>query len=140
MQTTCVNLICSYSVCAGHRLYRDDWSQDKNHKIFGKCVRNHGHQYRIEVILGGGIDVQTGMLINGFDVDEIVRPIVIERLDHKFLNDDIDFFKDHQPTAEWIAFWIFHELQDKFASSVALKAVRVFETPELAAEYSATNE
>lgn len=130
-----ISLICSYPICAGHRLSREDWSKEKNREVFGHCSNNHGHQYRLDLFLSGGISSETGMLINGYDVDAIVKPFLAASFDHKFLNEDVDFFKTHQPSAEWIAVWVFDELKGKFPAHVTLKKVRVFETPELATEY-----
>ena len=59
----------------------------------------------------------------------------IKNFDHKFLNQDVAFFKDHQPTAEWISVWIFDELKNKFPEFVKLKQVSVYETPELKVSY-----
>ncbi len=131
-----INLICSYNICAAHRLYREDWSEEKNQEVFGKCSSVHGHQYTLDIVLSGEISPDTGMLINGYDVDKIVKSFLEERIDHKFLNEDIDFFKDHQPTAEWIAIWLFQELKSRFPSPVKLEKVKVYETPELAVVYS----
>lgn len=132
-----IHLISSFDICAGHRLYRTDWSADKNREIFGHCANNHGHQYRIDLFLGGEISAETGMLINGYDVGKIVKPFLTENFDHKFLNDDVAFFTDHQPTAEWIAVWLFTELTKLFPPHVQLSKVRLFETPNLAVEYPA---
>lgn len=132
-----VQLICSYSICAGHQLHRSDWSESKNHELFGKCAHKHGHQYRVEIMLTGPLAPETGMLVNGFSVDEIVKEHVTEILDHRFLNDDVDFFKTHLPTAEWIAVWVYETLQGKFPTPVIVKQIRVYETPDLAAEYPA---
>lgn len=132
-----VNLVCAYSICSGHRLYRDDWSADKNQAVFGKCTNDHGHQYTIELQLSGPLNEDSGMLINGFAVDEIVKPLIFGQLDHKFLNRDVPFFKTVQPTAEWLAYYVFRELSEAFPAPVVLKRVRVRETAELYAEYPA---
>lgn len=134
-----ITLVCAYNICAGHRLRREDWSADKNREVFGHCANNHGHQYRLELYLAGGIDPESGMLINGYAVDAIVRPFLTEYFDHKFLNDDVAFFREHQPSAEWIAYWVYHELKKKFPAPVALVKVRLAETPELAVEYHESN-
>lgn len=135
MSEQIINLICSYPICAAHQLMRPDWSAEKNQQVYGKCAQIHGHQYTLELNLSGIINADTGMLINAFDVDEIVKPFITGYFDHKFLNQDVPFFHDRQPTAEWIAVWVFHELKDKFKMPVTLKKVKVYETPELAVEY-----
>lgn len=132
-----VDLVARYQVCAAHRLARPDWNARKNQEVFGKCARVHGHEYHLELVITGQLNPETGMLINAFDVDRIVRGFLEKNLDHKFLNEDVDFFRDTLPTAEWIAVWVYRELKDSFESPVCLKKVRVLETPELAAEYPA---
>ena len=131
-----ISLVSTYHICAGHRLSRPDWTPEQNQKVYGHCANNHGHQYKLELTLTGNLSADTGMLINGYDVDAIVQPFIKENFDHKFLNDDVVFFKEQQPTAEWIAVWVFRSLKSLFPASVALKKVRIYETPELAAEYA----
>ena len=116
MNQPTINLVCSYAICAAHRLYRPDWSKDKNVKVFGKCANIHGHQYTLELNLQGELNHDTGMLINGFDVDTIVKPFLEQSFDHKYLNEDVAFFGDKQPTAEWIAVWVYDQLKSKFLS------------------------
>lgn len=132
MQAT---LTCSYDLCAAHKLFNPSWDEGKNRAVYGKCADLHGHQYRIEIALTGLIPPDTGMLINGFEVDRIVGEKILQKADHKYLNDDIAFFQKHPPTAEWIAVWIFDEIKNAFPSGVALKRVKVYETPSLCAEY-----
>lgn len=131
-----IKLTCSYDICASHQLRRSDWSDEKNREIFGQCARLHGHQYRLEITLEGPISEETGMLINGYEVDRVVQEKILAVMDHHHLNDDIPFFKDHLPTAEWIAVWAFRELKASFPEGVALGAVRIYETPQLFSEYS----
>lgn len=135
MKKNPVNLVCSYQICAAHQLSRSNWSEEKNRQVYGKCAHIHGHQYTLELTLGGDINAETGMVINAFDVEAIMKPFIESYFDHKFLNQDVPFFHDRQPTAEWIAVWVYHELKDKFPSHVTLKKVRIYEMPELAVEY-----
>lgn len=137
MNQQIINLVCSYPICAAHQLMRPDWTVEKNRQVYGKCAHIHGHQYTLELNLCGSINAETGMLINAFAVDDIVKPFITTYFDHKFLNQDVPFFHDRQPTAEWIAVWVFHELKGKFKTPVTLKKVKVYETPELAVEYPA---
>lgn len=130
-----IQLSSSYDICAAHKLYRSDWNEKKNRDVFGHCCDLHGHQYKFVIVLEGKINSETGMLINGYETDRIVQEKLLSQVDHKYLNDDISFFKDKLPTAEWIAYWAFHELKDAFPSHVKLKSVRIYETPELYASY-----
>lgn len=74
----------------------------------GKCRNLHGHSYRFLVSIRGTIDPDQGMVIDFGDLDEIVERELIPRLDHQHLNDLLE-----NPTAEWIAVWIWRELVDK---------------------------
>ena len=134
-ETPKIDLICCYQIIAGHELKRLDWSKEKNQDVFGKCANPHGHDYKIELHLTGHLHPETGLLINGYDVDAIVAPFFEKNFDHKFLNSDVEFFKTHQPTAEWIAVWLFDSFQNVFPKHVQLKKVRVFETANLAVDY-----
>lgn len=133
-----IELVCSYDFCSAHKLARDDWNEAQNRSVFGKCATLHGHTYRLEVVLEGKIPGDSGMLINGFDADRIVREKIVQKADHQYLNEAIPFFKTHLPTAEWIAFWVFEELKEAFPAGCSLKKIRVFETPTLYAEYGGT--
>lgn len=131
-----IQIISRYEFCAAHQLFVDEWDKEKNQEVFGHCTRLHGHQYQLEAWLSGPPDPKTGMLLNAYQVDEIVKNKVIDQLDHHFLNNDIEFFKTHQPTAEWIAFWCYENLKNAFPKPVALKKIRIFETPNFFVEYS----
>lgn len=119
---------------AGHQLYRDDWSQDRNRRVFDKCINVHGHNYVLEVTLSGSVDVETGMILNYYRLDKIVEPIVT-RLDHcrGGLN---ELFTGMLTTAEnlveRIAQLIIDELQAR-ASHVFLAQVVLKETPKTSA-------
>lgn len=130
-----IQLTATYTIHAAHKLYRDDWSVEKNSAVFGHCARLHGHQYKLEVTVNGKIPEDSGMLINGYDLDKIVGEKILAQADHRYLNDDVEFFKTHQSTAEWIAVWAFEELKNALPAGVVLQKVRIFETPELVAEY-----
>lgn len=133
---TQILLSASYDICAAHRLHRQNWSEKKNRAIYGHCADLHGHQYKVEIVLQGEINIDTGMLINGHDIDKIFKKKIMSQIDHKYLNKDIPFFKKHLPTAEWIAYWVFEELKRACPAGCQLKKVRVYETPNLYAEYS----
>ncbi len=130
-----ISLYSSYDICAAHRLYNKKWSAAKNKSVYGMCTNLHGHQYKLEILIEGNLNPETGMLLNGFTVDSIVKKKVLSRIDHKYINDDIPYFKKHPSTAEWICVWVFEELKKAFPKGCALKKVRIYETPALFAEY-----
>jgi 6-pyruvoyltetrahydropterin/6-carboxytetrahydropterin synthase len=92
---------------AGHVLARPDWSEARNREIFGACAGDHGHNYVIEVSVGGEVDPETGMVINLKDLDRVIKEAVIAHVDHRHLNRDVVFLRDLLPTAEnlALAFW-----------------------------------
>ena len=72
---------------AAHQLTKEGWDFSTNEKIFGKCARLHGHTYCLEVAVTGAVHKNNGMVMNYFDLSNVVKPIVDGVLDHKFLND-----------------------------------------------------
>jgi 6-pyruvoyltetrahydropterin/6-carboxytetrahydropterin synthase len=94
---------------AAHRLHNPDRDADWNRRIYDKCDNpaGHGHNYIIEVSVSGTIDPETGMVIDLKKLKDIVRRHVVDRVDHKNLNTDVEFLRGVVPTAEnlAIAFW-----------------------------------
>ena len=95
---------------AAHRLYRDDWNEEKNISVFGKCSNPnfHGHNYELEVGISGLIDNETGFLIDIEKLKCIIKEEVEDYLDHKNLNIDIPDFKNLNPTMENIVLVIWN--------------------------------
>jgi 6-pyruvoyltetrahydropterin/6-carboxytetrahydropterin synthase len=102
----------SYTFEAAHQLGLNENTPEENFKLFGKCARLHGHSYTLTVEVTREVDAVTGMVINYSELDNIVRPLLEERLDHHFLNtslSDVEFYRDgwihtnFQMTAENIA-------------------------------------
>lgn len=95
-------ITCEFTFEASHQLRRDDWTDAENEAVFGQCVRLHGHSYRLLVTVRGPIDERTGMVLNFRDVKRIVDEQVIDRLDHRHLNDLLGELS----TAENLCYWI----------------------------------
>jgi 6-pyruvoyltetrahydropterin/6-carboxytetrahydropterin synthase len=121
---------------AAHILCRDEWSDEKNREVFGACVTDHGHNYVIEVTVGGKLDPQTGMVVNLKDVDAVLRRQFIDAVDHRHLNRDVEFLRGVIPTAENLALAAFAQLEPHLKPARLLK-VRVVETENNAAEVTA---
>lgn len=115
---------------AAHRLYRKDWSDEKNWEVFGKCSNPHyhGHNYELVVGLEGEVDPETGFLINLDELKLIIKEEVEDYLDHKNLNEEIPEFTDLNPTVENIAKVIWNRLNRRLSNRFAL-SVKLFETP-----------
>ena len=121
---------------AGHILCREDWSDEKNREVFGACATDHGHNYVIEVTVGGALDGETGMIVNLKHVDAVLRREFIDAVDHRHLNRDVDFMRGLMPTAENVAMAAFHRLEPHLNPARLLK-VRIVETENNSAEVTA---
>jgi 6-pyruvoyltetrahydropterin/6-carboxytetrahydropterin synthase len=122
---------------AAHRLFRPDWTDEKNVEIFGKCSNPnfHGHNYVLEVILHGEIDQETGYVIDLKIVKDAIKSEIDERFDHRNLNLDCPEFKDLNPTAENIAVVIWNLLRNKLPMHLAL-TIKLWETENNCVEYA----
>ena len=117
-----------YMLSASHRLNCDALTPEQNRAAYGKCnnPHGHGHNYIVEVLVGGEVDPATGMVINLVDVDEAVRANVLERFDHANLNLD-PLFASVVPTTENLCMAIFGLLKSSLKTE-ELEYVRVEET------------
>ena len=122
---------------AAHRLFRPDWTNEKNIEIFGKCSNPnfHGHNYVLEVILDGEIDQETGYVIDLKIVKDAIKSEIDERFDHQNLNLDCPEFKDLNPTAENIAVVAWNLLRAKLPMHLAL-TIKLWETENNCVEYA----
>ena len=122
---------------AAHRLYRPDWSNEKNDAIFGKCNNPnfHGHNYELIVSVTGEIDPVTGFVIDMKILKDLIKSEIEEALDHKNLNLEVPEFKDLNPTAENIAVVIWNKLRSHIEKSKDLEVV-LYETPRNFVTYS----
>lgn len=115
---------------AAHRLYRKDWDDEKNARVFGKCNNPnfHGHNYELVVSVTGEIDPETGFVIDMKVLKDLIKVEVEDVLDHKNLNVEVPEFKDLNPTAENIAVVIWNKLRPHINNSDELEVV-LYETP-----------
>ena len=122
---------------AAHRLFRPDWTNEKNVEIFGKCSNPnfHGHNYVLEVILDGEIDPETGYVIDLKIVKDAIKSEIDERFDDRNLNLDCPEFKDLNPTAENIAVVAWNLLRAKLPMHLAL-TIKLWETENNCVEYA----
>jgi 6-pyruvoyltetrahydropterin/6-carboxytetrahydropterin synthase len=122
---------------AAHRLYRKDWSFEKNNEVFGLCnnPNYHGHNYELIANVTGEIDQETGFVIDVKILKDIIKAEVENAFDHKNLNLDVPEFKDLNPTAENIAVIIYNKIKAKLDSKFDLEIV-LYETPRNFVTYS----
>ncbi|WP_299528465.1 6-carboxytetrahydropterin synthase [Ulvibacterium sp.] len=122
---------------AAHRLFRQDWTEQKNDTVFGKCnnPEYHGHNYELIVSVTGEIDKETGFVMDMKVLKELIREKVENALDHKNLNTQVPEFKHLNPTAENIAVVIWNRLRPHIDHNKRLEIV-LYETPRNFVTYS----
>jgi len=123
---------------AAHRLYRPDWSQERNQAIFGLCNNPnwHGHNYKLIVKVTGTIDPETGYVMDLKVLKDLIAAEVTDRFDHKNLNLDVPDFAGLNPTAENIVVVIYQRLRAVLDPSLELH-VRLYETERNFVEFPA---
>jgi 6-pyruvoyltetrahydropterin/6-carboxytetrahydropterin synthase len=121
---------------AAHKIYCKHWDEEKNKAVFGKCANAnwHGHNYDLFVTVKGTPDPETGFIINAKELGALIQDQIIEKLDHKNLNLDVDFGKEIQPTTENMCIWIWDELAKHLPAGMLYK-VKLQETENIFAEY-----
>jgi 6-pyruvoyltetrahydropterin/6-carboxytetrahydropterin synthase len=122
---------------AAHRLALPDLSFEENSKVYGKCARpnGHGHNYHMEVTVKGEVDARTGMLVDLVKLNQLIEEVVIEPLDHTFLNKDIPHFETVVPTAENIAVYAARLLKSPIqALGATIERIKLIESPNNSCE------
>ncbi len=121
---------------SAHRLHNSNWSDEKNHKVFGKCnnPNYHGHNYELEVKVIGFCDPDTGYVMDTKILSDIIKDKVVDRFDHKNLNVDTSEFASLNPTAENIAMVIYKLLKPELDENLELK-IKLYETKRNIVEY-----
>ncbi len=123
---------------AAHKLFREDWSDEKNLKVFGKCANPnyHGHNYDLYVTIKGNINEETGCVLDLKLLKEIVLTHVIDKLDHKNINLDVDFMFNKMASTEVLAVAIWEQLYEPIsANGVELHCIKIVETENNIFEY-----
>jgi len=118
---------------AAHRYHNPAWSEERNRAVFGRHNNPHGHNYLLEVIVSGAIDPVTGMVINLYDLKQVLEQVLVE-FDHKSLNEDTPYFKDRIPTTENFAVLLWDKIEEQLRGA-RLVALRLFEEEDLSVDY-----
>ena len=121
---------------AAHRLHNPDWSNEKNESFYGLCnnPNYHGHNYKLIVKITGEVDSESGYLIDLKVLKNIIRNEVTDKFDHRNLNLDVPDFKDLIPTAENIAYVIWHKINKQIEDHLNLH-ITLYETDRNFIEY-----
>lgn len=122
---------------AAHKLYNPAWSKDKNDEIFGKCANEnwHGHNYELFVTIKGETDKETGFLFDAKKFSMLIKEYVLDKLDHKNLNVEVEFLKGQMCSTENLAKGIWQQLQPHLPVNVLLHCIKLYETERIYAEY-----
>lgn len=123
---------------AAHKLSRPDWTEDKNTEVYGKCANPnwHGHNYHLYVTVKGEVNPETGFLVDLKWLKDITNTHVVDKIDHKNLNLDVDFMKGKLASTENLAIAIWEQLVDLIAESGAqLHSIKIYETENNFVEY-----
>ena len=123
---------------AAHKLWREEWSEEKNYEVFGKCANPnwHGHNYELFVTVKGKVNPVTGFVIDLKDLSDLIKERVIEKLDHKNLNLDVDFMAGKMASTEILAMEIWNQLEKPIEGLGGfLHCVKVQETENNLVEY-----
>lgn len=121
---------------AAHRLYNPEFSENKNDEIFDKCNNyyGHGHNYRIDITVKGLPNPDTGYVIDLKVLKRIIKEEIIDKVDHKHLNFDVDFLQGIIPTVENLAVVFWALLKNKLPSGEMYK-IALYETEDSFVEY-----
>ncbi|HLU16495.1 MAG TPA: 6-carboxytetrahydropterin synthase [Edaphocola sp.] len=123
---------------AAHKLHNPQWSEAKNLEVFGKCANPnwHGHNYELHVTVKGEPDKDTGFVFNAKTLGKLIEEVVLELVDHKNLNLDVDFMAGKQTSCEHLAMGIWNQLEPHIkAGGASLHCVKLFETQNIYVEY-----
>lgn len=123
---------------AAHRLFKPEYDDKKNLEVFGKCSNPnwHGHNYIMYVTLKGEVSPETGFVANLKEVSKIIKESIIEKIDHKNINVEVDFMQGRLASTENLAIGIWEVLEPKIRNIGAeLHCVKIFETENNYVEY-----
>src|ERR1700759_4903752 len=122
---------------AAHKLYNPNWSKEKNEAVFGDCANEnwHGHNFDLYVTVKGNTDADSGFVMDAKQLSQIIKEHIIEKLDHKNLNLDVDFLSGKMCSTENLVIEIWKQLLPHLPQQVKLHSLKLFETPRIYVEY-----
>ena len=122
---------------AAHKLYNPAWSRERNEAVFGKCANEnwHGHNYELLVTIKGKPSPDTGFVMDAKKLSQLIKDEVVEKLDHKNLNLDVDFLAGQLCSTENLAVAIWGQLAPHLPPEVRLHSIKLYETPRIFVEY-----
>lgn len=124
-----MQLTSRYRFSAAHRLDLPELTGDENRQLYGKCNNpfGHGHDYILDITVEGSPD-SNGLIVNRAEMDKMVRAAVVEKLDHKYLNEDVAEFRHRVPTTENLAEVVRDYLNEAWGLAARLVRIKIVET------------
>ncbi|MFQ6674230.1 MAG: 6-pyruvoyl tetrahydropterin synthase family protein [Fidelibacterota bacterium] len=123
-----------FKFSAAHQYGNPRWSEEKNREVFDKDVQIHGHDYTLEVTVGGKINPDTGFVVDLRELKRIVNEKVVVPMDHSVIEKDLPWFRGKQPSTENMVIWIWEQIEPELGN-VALQRVRLRETSTIYSDY-----
>ena len=122
---------------AAHKLFNPAWTTERNEEVFGPCANEnwHGHNYELFVTIKGDPDPNTGFIYDVKKLGLLIKEHVIEKVDHRNLNVDVDFMKGKMCSTENLAIAIWKELVPHLPPGILLHCIKLYETPRIYVEY-----
>jgi 6-pyruvoyltetrahydropterin/6-carboxytetrahydropterin synthase len=122
---------------AAHKLFNPSWSKEQNEAVFGKCANEnwHGHNFELYVTVKGKPNPETGFVFDVKQLSKIVNTHLIDKLDHKNLNLDVDFMAGKICSIEVLIMEMWKQLVPHIPPSITLHSLKLWETPKIYAEY-----
>lgn len=123
---------------AAHRLFKPEWDDTKNLEVFGKCSNPqwHGHNYVLYVTVRGEVNPDTGFLVNLKDLSTLINKYILDKVDHKNINVEVDFMVGKYTSTENLAIGIWEQLEEPVRQiGATLHCVKLLETEKNAVEY-----
>ena len=127
---------------AAHRLFKPEWDDEKNLEVFGKCSNPkwHGHNYVLYVTVKGEVNPDTGFLVNLKDLSKVINKYILDKIDHKNINVEVDFMQGKYASTENLAIAIWEQLEEPVRQiGASLHCVKLFETEKNSVEYYGKN-
>jgi 6-pyruvoyltetrahydropterin/6-carboxytetrahydropterin synthase len=122
---------------AAHKLFNPAWSKEQNDEVFGLCANEnwHGHNYELLVTVKGVPNPDTGFLYDVKKLSKIIQQYVIDKVDHRNLNVDVDFMAGKMCSTENLAVGIWNQLIGELPAELTLHSIKLYETPRIFVEY-----
>ena len=128
-----------FKFCAAHKYWNDNWTDEKNKEIFEDDIKIHGHNYELDITISGKPSQESGFIINISELKKVVNEHVINILDHSQIQEDIEWFKDRQPSTENLVIFIWNQISSYIKDEIKLYKIKLRETPTIYTEYYGPN-